>query len=469
MTHDRPTAAEFWRVWRLAMLVIAPLTVLWSLVNPLFASPDEPAHMARAQGFAHLDFSPPYETDGLPMDAPECFKFNGTATADCARNTWGADGTEVTTKTRDYPPLFHAVAAVPAVFTSGEFGAYAMRVWLALVCTALISLAAALLTGRGRWPLVGLLLGLTPMSVFVASTVNPSGITVAFAALAVAGAVRQWVWRARDRWSTAALVGGLLGLLLVRRDGIMTVSVLLAVFAPYWWSTDLTARVRAIDWRRRSNVALAVLMALVIVVFVVPIGHRFLTNTEVGGNGSRWQAVKVMRIYLDHMVGTFGWIDTYIGPELFLVAAVVAMTVVLLGFVGAESRARASIGIAFAMLFVVPIVFGMFRYPYFQGRYLLPIWLAVAVVAALAVGTADIGVSISRRLTVLVVSVWGLVHALSFVQNLRRYAVGNAGSWKFAFDAPWHPPTMPNAVAIIALVAVLAVAGDATRRLARAT
>ncbi|MFM8531035.1 MAG: DUF2142 domain-containing protein, partial [Ilumatobacteraceae bacterium] len=345
----------------------------------------------------------------------------------------------------------------------------AMRVWLALVCTALISLAAALLTGRGRWPLVGLLLGLTPMSVFVASTVNPSGITVAFAALAVAGAVRQWVWRAPDRWSTAALVGGLLGLLLVRRDGIMTVGVLLAIFAPYWWSADFTARIRATDWRRRSNLALAAITALVIVVFVVPIGHRFLTNTEVGGNGSRWQAVKVMRIYLDHMVGTFGWIDTYIGPELFLVAAAVAMTVVLLGFVGAESRARASIGIAFAMLFAVPIVFGVFRYPYFQGRYLLPIWLAVAVVAALAVGTADIGVSISRRLTVLVVSAWGLVHALSFVQNLRRYAVGNSGSWKFAFDAQWHPPSMPNAVAILALVAVLAVAGGAIDRLDRAS
>ena len=454
-------------MWRLAMLVIAPLTVLWSLVNPLFASPDEPAHMARAQGFAHLDFSPPYETDGLPMDAPDCFKFNGTITADCAPNAWGADGTEVATKTRDYPPLFHAVAAVPAVFASGEFGAYTMRVWLALVCTALISMAAALLAGRGRWPLVGLLLGLTPMSVFVASTVNPSGITVAFAALAVAGAVRQWVWRDPVRWSTVALISGLLGLLLVRRDGIMTVGVLLAVFAPYWWSSDLSARVRAINWRRRGNLALAVLMTLVIIVFVVPIGHRFLTNTEVGGNGSRWQAVKVMRIYLDHMVGTFGWIDTYIGPELFLIAAVVAMTVVLLGFVGAEPRGRASVGIAFAMLFAVPVVFGMFRYPYFQGRYLLPIWLAVAVVAALAVGAADLGVTISRRLATLVVSVWGIVHALSFVQNLRRYAVGNAGSWKFAFDAKWHPPTMPNAIAIVALVGVMAVAGDATRRLAR--
>ena len=456
-------------MWRLVMLVIAPLTVLWSLVNPLFASPDEPAHMARAQGFAHLDFAPPYETDGLPLDAPECFKFNGTVTADCARNTWGADGTEVSTKTRDYPPLFHAVAAVPAVFTSGEFGAYAMRVWLALVCTALIAMAAALLSGRGRWPLIGLLLGLTPMSVFVASTVNPSGITVAFAALAVAGAVRQWVWRDPVRGSTIALVGGLLGLLLVRRDGIMTVGVLLAVFAPFWWSADLTARIRKIDWRRGSNIVLAVLTALVIVVFVVPIGHRFLTNTEVGGNGSRWQAVKVMRIYLDHMVGTFGWIDTYVGPELFLVAVVVAMTVVLLGFVGAETRGRASVAIAFGMLFVVPIVFGMFRYPYFQGRYLLPIWLAVAVMSALAVGTTDVGVVISRRLGVFVVSVWGLVHALAFVQNLRRYAVGNAGSWKFAFEARWHPPTMPNAVVIVLLVAALVVAGDATRRLARAS
>jgi hypothetical protein len=141
---------------------------------------------------------------------------------------------------------------------------------------------------------------------------------------------------------------------------------------------------------------------------------------------------------------------------------------VILGVVAAERKLRASIAIAFASLFVVPIVFGMFRYPYFQGRYLLPIWLAVAVVAALSVAVADIGVVLSRRLSTVLVVGWGVVHALSFVQNLRRYAVGNSGSWGFAFEAEWHPPTMPNAVAIIALVVVLAVAGDATRRLARA-
>jgi hypothetical protein len=467
VSTDQRATIDVWRVWRLVMLVIAPLTVLWSLVNPMFASPDEPAHMARAQGFSQLDFSPPYETDGLPMDAPDCFKFNGTVTADCADNSWGVDGTEVSTKTRDYPPLFHAVAAVPAVFTSGLTGAYVMRIWMALVCTSLISFAAALLTGRGRWPLVGLLLGLTPMSVFVASTVNPSGITVAFAALAVAGAIRQWVWRSADRRTTFALVIGLLGLLLVRRDGVMTVGVLLAVFAPYWWSADLSARVRRANWRKGTNAALAVLAASVVIVFVIPIGHRFLTNTEVGGNGSRWQALEVMRIYFDHMVGTFGWIDTFIGPELFTIAAVLAMSMVILGVVAAERRPRMSIIVAFASLFVVPVVFGMFRYPYFQGRYLLPIWLAVAAVSALAVASADIGVVLSRRLSTLLVVGWGVVHAMSFVQNLRRYAVGNAGTWRFAFDSSWHPPTMPNAVAILALVAVLLLAGDASRRLAR--
>jgi hypothetical protein len=222
-----------------------------------------------------------------------------------------------------------------------------------------------------------------------------------------------------------------------------------------------------VNWRKGTNAALAVLAALVVIVFVVPIGHRFLTNTEVGGNGSRWQALEVMRIYFDHMVGTFGWIDTFIGPELFTIAAVLTMSMVILGVVAAENRPRVSIIIAFASLFVVPVVFGMFRYPYFQGRYLLPIWLAVAAVSALAVASADIGVVLSRRLSTVLMVGWGVVHAMSFVQNLRRYAVGNAGTWRFAFESSWHPPTMPNAVAILALVAVIAVAVGAGRRLAR--
>jgi hypothetical protein len=447
------------------MAVLVPLTVVWSLTNPMFASPDEPAHMARAQGFSRLDFSPPYETDGLPMNAPGCFRFRADVTADCADLTWGTDGAEVETKTRDYPPLFHSVAAIPAVFVDGLGGAYVMRIWLGLVCSVLFAWAGALIIrpGRGRWPVVGFTLALTPMAVFVSSTVNPSGITAAFSLLVVAGAIARWVHRDRSRWVSGAIGLGLPGLLLVRRDGVLWVAILLASLAPIALADPATrTRLRSFDprsWSTRvrwGSLAVLVVSVVVAALWVVPILHRFFTTGEVGGNGSRWQGIEVMRIYFDHMIGTFGWIDTYIGQEAFATAAGVCVLLVLAGLAGGQRELVMAQGVSLAALFATPVVFGMFLYPYFQGRYMLPIWVIVAVVSSMAVASSDIGPRTSSRLAAAVLVLWWAVHVWSLVQNLRRYAVGFRGTWRFASDYAWHPPMMSNATAVglIGLVAL---------------
>jgi hypothetical protein len=454
------------------MAVLVPLTVVWGLTNPMFASPDEPAHMARAQGFSSLDFSSPYETDGLPVYAPECFRFDPNATADCADYTWGSPA-EVDTKTRDYPPIFHAVAAVPAVFSSGLGGAYAMRIWLGLVCSALLAWAGALLIrpGGGRWPVVGFALALTPMAMFVSSTVNPSGLTLAFSALVVAGAVSRWLYREPSRISDAAIAVGLPGLLLVRRDGVLWVAILIVALAPLVLS-DAAARARLANldprrWTGRTRVLSAITLVAAIVIAVVwvgPVLHRFFTTGEVEGNGSRWQGLEVMRIYFDHMIGTFGWIDTYIGQEAFALAGGLCILVMLVGLVGGQRPLVTAQSLALAALFATPVVFGLLLYPYFQGRYMLPIWVIVAVLASLAVGSADLGARTGPRLATVLIALWGAVHVWSLVQNLRRYAVGFRGTWWFTSDYRWHPPMMSNLVAVLVIAAASTVSAWSMRR-----
>ncbi|MFM8649874.1 MAG: DUF2142 domain-containing protein [Actinomycetota bacterium] len=457
----------------LLMAVLAPLAVVWSLTNPMFASPDEPAHMARAQGFSRFDFSPPYETDGLPMSAPECFRFRAEVTADCADYTWGTDGADVETKTRDYPPLVQAVAAVPAVFAGGLTGAYFMRIWMGLVCCALLAWAGALLIrpGRGRWPVVGFALALTPMAVFVSSTVNPSGITAAFSLLVVAGVVARWVYHDRGRVMRWAVGVGLPGLVLVRRDGVLWVVILVVALLPIVLAdADTRARLRGLDPRRwtarsRAIVLLGLLGTVVIAaLWIVPVLHRFFTTGEVGGNGSRWQGIEVLRIYFDHMIGTFGWIDTYIGQEAFAIASGVCLLVVLTGLAGGRRDFVAAQALALLALFATPVVFGMFLYPYFQGRYMLPMWVIVAVVSALSVGSSDVGARTSGRLVVVVLTMWWVVHVWSLVQNLRRYAVGFRGSWRFVATSTWHPPMMSNLVAVASIAVAAGVSALAMRR-----
>ncbi len=454
----------------LTMALLYPLCALWALTNPMFASPDEPAHIARAQGFSRLDFSEPYETDGLPMTEQQCYAFNAAITADCADLTWGDDGTSVATKTRDYPPLFHAVAAVPAVVFSGLEGAYAMRLWMAFVCCALLAWAAVLLLrpGRSRWLLLGLLMGLTPVSVFVMSTVNPSGMTVALSAVAVAGLVARLRWDDRRLAVWVAIGVGLLGLVLVRRDGVAWVVAILAIFVPVL-RADPEWRIRAWErWREvmgpRARTALVVLSSLFVVgvaagvVWVIPVLDRFVTTGEIGGNGSRWQGLGSIPLYLDQMMGTFGWVDTFVGPELHTLAIVAAGVLVAVAAAGGRWEWSRATLLGVLGLFVVPVAFGMVEFPYFQGRYLLPIWMALMMVSAVAVSASDAGERLRIRLGGGLLAVWWLVHLVSFWQNLRRYSVGLTGAWGDVVSNPaWEPPMMGNDVAVALLVALVAV------------
>lgn len=458
------------RVWVLMMGLLYPLCALWALTNPMFASPDEPAHIARAQGFSRLDFSEPYETDGLPTTQQQCYAFNAAITADCADLTWGADGTEVVTKTRDYPPLFHAVAAVPAVVTSGLTGAYVMRLWLAFVCCALVAWAAVLLLrpARSRWLLLGLLMGLTPVSVFVMSTVNPSGMTVALSSVAVAGLIARLRWDDRRLSVWVAIGVGLLGLVLVRRDGVAWVMTILAVFVPVLRADPEWRRRASERWREvmgpRARMALSVLAALFVaglvaaVVWVLPVLDRFLTTGEIGGNGSRWQGLGSIPLYLDQLIGTFGWVDTYIGPELYTLAIVAAGVLVAVALAGGRWEWSRATALGLLALFVIPVAFGFVEFPYFQGRYLVAVWMTLMMVSAVAVSASDAGERLRIRLGGGLLAVWWLVHLVSFAQNLRRYSVGLTGGWGDLVSNPsWEPPMMSNGVAIGVLVVLVAV------------
>ena len=455
-----------WQRFALSLVVFLPLTVLWALVNPMFASPDEPAHMARAQGFSNGDLFAPFETDGLPVDAMECFKFQSEVTADCQDLSWGAAGTQVDAPTDGYPPLLHAVAAVPALVSSGLSGAYLMRLWLAVVCAVLLAAAAVIVSrpGTGRWPLTGLLLGVTPMVVFTAATVKSAGLTPPVEGRLRAGGLSRFHFGATDRATTAALAVGAFGLTLVRRDGLIWLVIVAAALSPLLPWRDA----RAVLTRRRSRPVIAVvaLATFVAAAWGIPTLVRFLENRRLEGDGTSWQGLGVFRLYLRQVIGQFGWLDASMGEEAFLAALVVAGAVVLLGITSGSGRLARVTVLATVALVAAPTVFGAVRYPYLQGRYLIPIWICLMMAAAVSAAAGDIGPRVTIRLTRLVLVVWAIVHTVAYLQNLRRYAVGARGSWRFVFeDAPWHPPTMPNLVAAILVVPVVLAAALAAREL----
>jgi hypothetical protein len=287
-------------------------------------------------------------------------------------------------------------------------------------------------------------------------------------AVAVAGLVARLRWDDRRLSVWVAIGVGLLGLVLVRRDGVAWVASILLVIVPVL-RADPEWRLRALQrWREvmgpRARAALSVLGALFVVgvvagvVWVIPVLDRFVSTGEIGGNGSRWQGIGSISLYLNQMMGTFGWVDTFIGPELYTLAMVAAGVLVAVALTGGRWEWSRATAIALLLLFVVPVTFGFVKYPYFQGRYLLAIWMALMLVAAVAVSASDAGERLRIRLGGGLMAVWWIVHLVSFGQNLRRYSVGLTGGWGDVVSNPaWEPPMMSNGVALALLVVLVAI------------
>lgn len=455
------------RLWLSLFGAMLPLPAVWALANPLFASPDEPAHMVRAQGAARGDFQRPYATDGLPIAAVDCLRFRPEVTADCMDLTWGADRLEQRSTAETYPPLFHAVAGLPAVLLRGPPAAYAMRLWLAVVCCATLAWAAVLLWTRlpSAWSVAAVFLAATPMVVFTMATVNPSGLAAAVAALLWAAGINvtRPTTGTMRRASAVTLLAALLLLPLLRRDGLPWVVLVLAVLG----TTLDRARVATLRRDRRvvgAAALVAVGLALTWRTWIRPVVAAFLADSVIRGRGDWTSGITALGGHAREVVGLFGWVDTPMTPET-LALWLAALGAVLAAAIATGSRPEArAVLLALLAMVVVPVVIGAIRHPYFQGRYLFPMSVGAMLMAGQALAGGRLAPRRSRRLLIAVVAAAALGHVLAFAQNLRRYAVGASGPWSSLGDAPWQPPMISNAAALLLAAAAIVLALVGARR-----
>lgn len=457
---------------RFALLGVAllPLMVVWSLANPMFASPDEASHLLRAQGFSQLTFSSPYPSDGLPLGAAECFARQPNATADCMDLTWGDGGLQFRVDPIDgYPPLLHAVAAPATLVGSGLANTYVVRIWMAVVATALFAWAGTMLTrpGSGPWPATGLLVAITPMVVFTSATVNPSGISAGFAAVGIAAVVAARLHHESLVRLLPALLVGIGGLIATRRDGLLWLAVLAVVVA----IISLPGRQGWQTLRRRVptiGLVAGAVVATGMVVVVAMIGVSRFTRWRSGGGSEVWESVQLIQRFVLDIVGNFGWLDAQIPTETLVLALVAIGFVVLLGISAGPGRWAIGTTVLLVTLFAAMVALESQRSLYVQGRYLFPLWVPLLVLAGAGAAQGGLPGRMTRRATAIVLGLWAFVHLVGFTHNLRRYAVGQDGPWSFFTSASaWQPPMMSNAVAMAAFAAALVVAVVAVARLLR--
>lgn len=487
------------RQWWSAFAILAGLSIVWAFAIPLFASPDEPAHVVRAISTAHGQFLgdefgpdqvPPYPVPvdqepwkpGLSVDVPgvyqnwghiECliFDWNAQQSADCLTLDGPTEDMRAFTNVGRYPPAYYfVVGAVSWLTPAGSIEIYAMRIVSGLLCAALLSSAIVTLWSRSRSPLarVGIAVGITPMVMFLTGTVNANAIEIA-------AGIGVWVnglilatrepddhdTTVLNRFGVAAIV-----LVLSRPGSVLWLAVtgVIIVFVAglptlrTWWQWT-----RARLWA--GGLVFTLILQLVWFLYAktldvrrtfiaVPV-HAPWSDDLRASLGSEFT-------WLRQMIGVFGWLDAP-APSFVIVLWVAAIAAVIgLALVAARRRLLIAIAALLACCVLIPVAYqaklGDSVGYFWQGRYLLPLAVGVPLLAGIGAATGGMNLPAHRirRYALIMATLLAVGQWIALTQLLRRYSVGSDGTVWFFTAARWNPP-IPSILLLIADAALLAV------------
>ena len=457
--------------WALVATLVL-LLGLWTLTTPLFASPDEPANFIKGAAVVRgdivgeavapemlksywttiVDIDPQYgSANGLPWcfapypDKPACTYDVATAPM--------VDGVAWTNMGK-YPPLGFAISGLGTVFGPSNASVYAARVVQSLVCAALL-VGCGMTLRRRRRSLVGLLLSLTPGTVFLASTSSPSG-------LEIVASVAMWCVApfvlAGSSHRTERLVFTAAGILLIGVRPLGTVFYAMVLTATLF--VDRLSPARAIRHVGAAVLGIHTAVAAFMVWWYASI-YGPATSSKIAfdgpalGVGTQFETiVRGLPRLIEQYVGNFGWLDTPApGPVVWGLVAIV----VLGGVVARRSidvRLWCAIAVLLASACTFAVIADLNYYDILrtfgsQGRHIAPFLVGIPLLIGSRIETGNPFVLPASV-------VWGVATTWSVFVMVRRYSVGvipgNVSQmWN---DPPWQPPLGVTMTFIAAVVIV---------------
>ena len=458
----------------------------WSYASPLAAAPDEQAHVIHAYALDHgqigtpttppskvvVNFNVPISINFVKIDL-NCWQFKVQVPASC-QPPWDMSSALMVTPSYvgHYPPLYYALVGIGGLFNAGPPGIYLMRIISAALGAFMIALALYTVArwGRRRGMIFGVYFAITPMTYFLSSCVNPSGFEI-MTAIAV--------------WTTMCVLA------LEYRDeppvGLLRILVfeactfeLIRGLSPFWLfliglvTIVLITPRKALQLVRTQRAVQYVLAALVSGVVVaatwiltqgtlnvLPVGYavaptdgEFTVITKVLHHLHEW---------IRESVGVLGWLDTVLPTIIYKSWYYLFIAVVVIALVRAKNHQRLALLTVGALSFIVPVaivtrqahILGIV----WQGRDSLPLVVGVAILACgLIVPAGDPG-RLTRALLSVGIAILALNNMYAFYFNLRRYAVGTAGSHLFFLrNQGWSPPTGQTPTLVVFCLATAALA-----------
>jgi hypothetical protein len=478
------------RVWFTSFVLVTLLCVLWAVADPLFAGPDEPAHVIKAVAVDHgqltgkqltqpLDSKQFQTVEQVTFDVrvPEifgsvgvvpCFAHHGDLLPPCLKFRGSTQDADVPTYTARNPPAYYAVVGLASrVHRAGAATVYLMRFITAAITGAFVATAITALrrSAAPRLVAVGLVVAVTPVVLFLSGTVNPNAPEIASAiALWVCGLalVSRAAERVDNRLVTATGISA--GVLtLCRQVGPLWLGLIALIIAGVA-NRDALRNLARSSWVRlwAVVVAAAAVAQLTWDGVVQPVEATRVEHSLFHGPtldvvedsaGGLWVSYR-------ELIDTYGWLDTR-APRLTLLFWTAAIALLLfVAIAWATRRQVVALGALLAAIVVVPIVLEATFYRHagtlWQGRYNLALAVGVPILAASCLATTERGRQLaSPRLVWTVGIALGVGHVLAFANDLRRYTAGYSREIQYWKAPQWLPPLMTPLLLTIVYSAVI--------------
>ncbi|MCU1432631.1 MAG: hypothetical protein JWP95_1736 [Actinotalea sp.] len=476
MTAARSPRQVFWATWGTLML----LASVWAVANPLMASPDEPAHTVKAASVVRGQLLGPAAPGGSAVTVPYfyhrvtaypvCYMFRPEDTGVCepaVTQRFDEQVASVTPAGR-YNPLYYAVVGLPTLLPPGDAVLYLMRLVSAALCTFLVALGlrAVAETPVPGWAVAGAAAALTPMTIFLFSTVNPAAVEIA-AAFALWSQLLTLL-RHPDPERTARRVAwvAVSSVVLVNARGLSllycAVLVLVVLVVSSWSAFTQVLRRRDVrPWLAVIAAGGAAGAAWVVAAGSLGSGGEVL-RPDLTFLSAAKATVLATNGYVTNMVGQFGWMDTNLENWVQMLFAAAVGAVVVLALAVGSRRDRLGLALVGLLSYVLPVVVHASQAQYlgliWQGRYILPVSLGLPLLAGYVL-VSRLG-SLPRRFSVSFATVVGgiiaAVQLAALVENVHRYVNGEDGGWFSLAPDAWLPPLPLGLLGALATLAVAA-------------
>ncbi len=457
--HSSGTRA--WRAFALGTLVTFALMSVWAVTMPLYSGPDEPSQAAHAAALVRgqligTSTNPvrPLTTVIVPgtlgngQSDVNCYQYAPQTPASCAAGVHLTPRPVASlTYSARYPPLYYSIVGLTSLVDQSSSALISMRLLSAFLAAVMLGLAYMTLVvwSTNRLLPVGLWAALTPTAVYLGGTLNPNGLEIAAAiSLWCAGVVFALEHSQRPPPGLVVVGAASAGVLICSRGlsplfAFLIMLTLVALVRPHDWRQLLSTR-RDVRW---AALVLGVLTGASVVwivlarsLWLLPAGAPVQPSaTELNIVG---EAFSQTRIWLEQMVGVFGWDDTSAPAWTYRIWAVAIVVLVVLAVRTGNRRGLLLLGWVVALCLLLPVVLSLPSAHSigiaWQGRYILPLAVGIPLLSAALGAQVVRSVWIGRTFFV---ALW-LASLLAYLETLRRYAVGIYGPFDF-LGASWRP------------------------------